>query len=302
MIKSKTQRSKPGKTKAKSRKKSVSASRRSVKLNKRSRKTKIVPRHTPDWLKALLAVMIVFVFAAGFYYFFIRPYSFRWKPCYGQKAYGVCMPYGYSIHGIDISHYQGNINWEELAINRTSPYPIHFVFMKATEGGDLSDKNFPQNFEKARQSGFIRGAYHFFTSKTDALKQAEFFIRTVKLMPGDLPPVLDVEVVGKRSKKELKESVKQWLLRVEEHYGVKPILYASYKFKNKYLNDSLLNTYPYWIAHYYVDSVRYEGKWNFWQHADIGRVPGIKESVDLNVYNGSLEELIGLTIPKTVDK
>lgn len=302
MIKSKTQRSKPGKTKAKSRKKSVSASRRSVKLNKRSRKTKIVPRHTPDWLKALLAVMIVFVFAAGFYYFFIRPYSFRWKPCYGQKAYGVCMPYGYSIHGIDISHYQGNINWEELAINRASPYPIHFVFMKATEGGDLSDKNFPQNFEKARQSGFIRGAYHFFTSKTDALKQAEFFIRTVKLMPGDLPPVLDVEVVGKRSKKELKESVKQWLLRVEEHYGVKPILYASYKFKNKYLNDSLLNTYPYWIAHYYVDSVRYEGKWNFWQHADIGRVPGIKESVDLNVYNGSLEELIGLTIPKTVDK
>lgn len=285
MIKSKPKRSKPKGTKVKARKKSVRA--------KKNR------RHTPDWLKALLAVMVVFIFTTGFYYFFIRPYSFRWKPCYRQKAYSVCMPDGYSIHGIDISHYQGNIDWQLLVANNAGEYPIRFVFMKATEGGDLSDENFSQNFEMARQYGFIRGAYHFFTTKTDALKQADFFIRKVKLIPGDLPPVLDVEVVGDKSKKELKESVKQWLLRVEQHYGVKPIIYASHKFKNKYLNDSLFNTYPYWIAHYYVDSVRYEGRWDFWQHADIGQIPGIKEPVDLNVYNGSLQELRGLTIPKS---
>ena len=66
----------------------------------------------------------------------------------------------------------------------------------------------------------------------------------------------------------------------------------------KYLNDSLFNTYPYWIAHYYVDSVRYQGKWDFWQHADVGRVPGITEAVYLNVYNGALEELRKLPIPQ----
>lgn len=83
---------------------------------------------------------------------------------------------------------------------------------------------------------------------------------------------------------------------VEAHYGVKPILYTSYKFKKRYLSDSIFNAYPYWIAHYYVDSVRYEGKWHFWQHTDVGTVPGIEEEVDLNVFNGTMEELLELTL------
>ena len=128
------------------------------------------------------------------------------------------------------------------------------------------------------------------------MKQADFFIRTVKLVSGDLPPVLDVEVTGRKEKKELQQGIKRWLDRVESHYGVKPILYTSYKFKTRYLDDSIFNAYPYWIAHYYVDSVRYQGKWHFWQHTDVGSVPGIKEYVDLNVFNGSLEELKKLTI------
>ena len=64
----------------------------------------------------------------------------------------------------------------------------------------------------------------------------------------------------------------------------------------RYLNDSIFNTYPYWIAHYYVDSVRYEGAWKFWQHTDVGTVPGIEEEVDLDVFNGTLEELMALTL------
>jgi len=116
------------------------------------------------------------------------------------------------------------------------------------------------------------------------------------LSKGDLPPVLDVETTGKRSPLELKSAVKTWLDRVEAHYGVKPILYTSYKFKKRYLNDSIFNAYPYWIAHYYVDSVKYEGKWHFWQHTDVGNVPGIEEEVDLNVFNGTLEELVGMTL------
>ena len=124
--------------------------------------------------------------------------------------------------------------------------------------------------------------------KTDPLKQADFFIRTVQLIPGDLPPVLDVETIGKSTPHDLRIAVKTWLDRIELHYGVKPILYTSYKFKNRYLSDSVFNTYPYWIAHYYVDSVKYEGPWHFWQHTDVGNVPGIREEVDLNVFNGSL--------------
>lgn len=111
-----------------------------------------------------------------------------------------------------------------------------------------------------------------------------------------MPPVLDVETLGRKTVDELKASVKIWLNRVEQHYGIKPILYTSYKFKQRYLNDSVFNTYPYWIAHYYVDSVRYRGRWDFWQHTDVGRVPGIEEEVDLNVFNGTLEELTGMTL------
>ncbi|WP_343019828.1 glycoside hydrolase family 25 protein, partial [Bacteroides uniformis] len=280
------------KTSTNTRRKTTAARRSS---SPRSKK-KTQPRTMPVWLRNLLAVCIILVFSTGFYWFFIRPYAYRWKPCYGQKGYGVCMPCNYEVHGIDISHYQGEIDWELLTHNREAKFPIHFIFLKATEGGDHGDDTFTQNFGQARKYGFIRGAYHYFIPKTDAHKQADFFIRTVQLAKGDLPPVLDVETTGKQSPQELKTAVKTWLDRVEAHYGVKPILYTSYKFKKRYLSDSIFNAYPYWIAHYYVDSVRYEGKWHFWQHTDVGTVPGIEEEVDLNVFNGTMEELLELTL------
>lgn len=269
---------------------------RSTRRRTPSKAKKTARTAMPSWLRTVLAIFIIAIFSGAFYYFFIRPYAYRWKPCYGLKAYGICVPCCYDVHGIDISHYQGDIDWLELMQSRLTDYPIEFVFMKATEGGDHGDDTFARNFSEAGKHGFIRGAYHFFSPKTDPLKQADFFIRTVKLAPGDLPPVLDVEVTGKKTKKELQQNIKRWLDRVEAHYGVKPILYTSYKFKTRYLDDSIFNTYPYWIAHYYVDSVKYEGKWHFWQHSDVGTVPGIDEDVDLNVFNGSLEELKRMTI------
>lgn len=265
--------------------------RRSVK-----KKRKQSSRSFSTLYKYLIAVIIVCVFSGLFYFFVIRPSSYKWKDCPGLEHYGVCVPCCYDIHGIDISHYQGNINWKELERSRTERFPLHFIFMKATEGEGLDDKTFAGNFELARKHGFIRGAYHFYSPKASASRQADFFIRNVRLKQGDLPPVLDIEVKGKRSKRELQDSLKVWLRKVEKHYSVKPILYTSYKFKMDYLNDPFFNSYPYWIAHYYVDSVRYEGKWHFWQHTDAGTVPGIRENVDLNVFNGTLEELLGLTI------
>ena len=254
-------------------------------------------KEMPSWCKYLLGFLIVVVFSGIFYYFFIRPYAYRWKPCYGMKGYGVCIPHGYKVHGIDISHYQGDVNWKMLEQTRQGQFPIQFIFMKATEGGDYPDKRFVANFDSAKAHGFIRGAYHFYNPKTDPNKQADFFINSVKLEPGDLPPVLDIEKKSKDIGK-LQADLKLWLRRIENHYGVKPIIYASYKFKTKYLNDSVFNSYPYWIAHYYVDSVQYKGDWKFWQHTDVGTLPGIEEQVDLNIFNGGLEGLDALRIKK----
>lgn len=272
------------------------ATRRPSPAKPRRKKEAPVGRTLPTWLRNALALVLALAFSAGFYWFFIRPYAYRWKPCYGLKGYGVCLPCNYEVHGIDISHYQGDIDWPQLALYRGGQFPLHFIFMKATEGGDHGDEAFARNFAAARRHGFIRGAYHYFIPRTDARRQADFFIRTVPLDAGDLPPVLDVETASGKSKAELQRAVKTWLDCVEQHYGVKPILYTSYKFKLRYLNDSLFNTYPYWIAHYYVDSVRYEGRWDFWQHTDAGIVPGIEGNVDLNVFNGTAEGLDSLCL------
>ena len=282
------------KVEAKPRKARKPAAKMKTAPSKRKPKKK-ANKEMPAWCRHLLAVLVVIIFVSGFYYFFIRPYAYRWKPCYGMKGYGVCMPFGYQIHGIDISHYQGDINWKMLEQTRQGRFPVEFIFMKATEGGDFADDKFVANFDSAKVHGFIRGAYHFYNPKTDPNKQADFFIRSVKLEPGDLPPVLDIEKKSKDVKK-LQGDLKIWLRKIEDHYGVKPIIYASYKFKTRYLNDSIFDTYPYWIAHYYVDSVKYQGEWKFWQHTDVGTLPGIDEQVDLNVFNGSSANLRTLLI------
>ena len=264
-------------------------------VRKNASKSRKVKKQMPGWLYKLFMVMVTVGFILIFYYFFIRPYSYRWKPCYGYKAYGVCMPAGYTVHGIDLSHHQGDVNWKQLATAQQGRFPIKFIFMKASEGGDFGDKVFQQNFDSSRIYGFIRGAYHYYNPNNNPFKQADFFIKSVHLTKGDLPPVLDIEKKGKDIDK-MRSDIKLWLKKIEMYYGVKPIIYASYKFKTKYLNDSIFNAYPYWIAHYYVDSVKYEGNWNFWQHTDVGTIPGISKKVDLNVYKGSLADLEELSI------
>ena len=273
----------------------ASAKAASRKTTPRKKKKVAKKWEVPVWMYYALMALMTIVFIAVFYYFFIRPYAYRWKPCYGMKAYGICLPAGYRVHGIDISHHQDRVNWKLLSQTRKGNFPIRFIFMKATEEGDFSDKQFVANFDSARANGFIRGAYHFYNPKTDASRQADFFINSVKLEKGDLPPVLDIEQKSKDMDK-LRADLKVWLKKIEAHYGVKPIIYASYKYKERYLNDSVFDSYPYWIAHYYVDSVRYDGDWKFWQHTDYGTVPGIDGRVDLNVFNGSVSSLDSLRI------
>ena len=130
--------------------------------------------------------------------------------------------------------------------------------------------------------------------------QAENFISTVTLRAGDLPPVLDVEVRGRRPVEQFREELKVWLQLVEEAYGVKPILYTGYAFYKDYL-DGHFDDYHLWIAHYDVPELRLEKssrrKLAFWQHTDGGAIKGIEGIVDCNVFYGSMRELRSVCLP-----
>lgn len=244
------------------------------------------------WWAILAGVGVVAGYLFLLNYFFVDPFSFRWKAIYGDPDY----PEGYDVRGIDISHYQERINWNQLRNAKIDGMPLSFMFIKATEGVSIIDENFNENFYQARQNYITRGAYHFFTPDADARQQAQFFLKQVHLEAGDLPPVLDVEKAGRLDKAQLQRAVKTWLSVVEQHYGVKPIIYTGYKFKLQYLSDSYFDAYPYWIAHYYVGELEYKGEWSFWQYTDVGHVEGINGYVDCNIFNGDLAKLFALTI------
>lgn len=247
----------------------------------------------PRWAWWIGGIAIILVYIWAFYYFFVSPTGFRWRALYGDAEY----PEGYEIHGIDISHYQGKIDWEQLKNAMIEGCPVRFVIIKSTEGASRLDDHFRENFNQVRDYGFIRGVYHFWSNKSSAREQAYYFLDKVHLTEGDLPPVLDIEhKPADKSVDDFQRDVLTWLHIVEDKYHAKPIIYTYYKFKEKYLSAPVFDDYPYWIAHYYVDKVQYQGKWKFWQHTDAGKLLGIKGYVDFNIYNGSFYDLRKLCI------
>ena len=272
--------------------KSTSSARRRSNKGRSSHLFRFFYRY-PRWAWWFGGFLVVALYVWAFYFFFVSPTGFRWRALYGDAEY----PEGYEIHGIDISHYQGSIDWEQLKNAMIKGCPVRFIIIKSTEGSSRLDENFRENFNQARDYGFIRGVYHFWSNKSSARDQAYFFLDKVHLTEGDLPPVLDIEhKPADKSVEDFQTDVLTWLHIVEDKYHVKPIIYTYYKFKEKYLSAPVFDDYPYWIAHYYVDKVQYKGKWKFWQHTDAGRLPGIKGYVDFNIYNGSYYDLRKLCI------
>jgi len=210
-----------------------------------------------------------------------REATFRMYP-----GFGIELPEDYAIHGIDVSRYQSSVNWGMVKEMKSREVKLGFAFIKATEGRNLSDKQFTRNWRKSRQSGVVRGAYHFFRARTDAAAQARLFIKNVTLLPGDLPPVLDVESLDNMTAAEMQDGVALWLHLVEQHYKVKPIIYSNAVFYNNYLHPRFAD-YSLWVAHYKERKrPRTSRKWTFWQHSESGRVNGINHHVDFNVFNG----------------
>lgn len=247
------------------------------------------------WIYYILAALFASLFIAWAYYVLFRPYVYRFRPCYGQKYYEICLPRGQKVYGIDVSNHQKDIDWEKIKNEMHAEAPISFVYIKATEGSDFKDKSFDRNFAEAKKQGFIRGAYHYFGTKSSGQAQAEMFIKTVKLEKGDLPPMVNVEVMPK-DKKRFMQELKIFIAKIEGHYGVKPIIYSYEKFKHKHLKESFFDRYPSWVAHYYIDSLDEGIEWLIWQCSDIGEVPGIETSVDINIFNGNVEQLKSLLI------
>lgn len=202
---------------------------------------------------------------------------------------------GTKVVGIDVSEYQGEIDWQILdAIE--NKYPIQFVFIRATVGKDRVDKTFQENWLGAKKNKFLRGAYHYYRPNENSLEQAALFIKTVRLHKGDLPPVLDIERLAEtQSMARLKVGLRRWLEAVETHYKVKPIIYTGEKYYDDFLKEEF-SDYLFWIANYNFYRERIEEDWLFWQFTEKGTVPGIRGNVDVNIYNGDLQQLQFITL------
>jgi lysozyme len=198
----------------------------------------------------------------------------------------------YAVEGIDISKYQQSVDWDAIAKQK-----MHFAYVKATEGGNLADSHFKQNWYTIKQVGMKRGAYHFFRPTVNALAQAKNFLDVAQLEAGDLPPVLDAEDADGADKELIISRMQTWLDIVEKRYNTKPIIYTSLKFYYNYIVGNFDN-YPLWIAKYgkIKPQLVNEKQFMIWQYGNRGKIDGIDGFVDMNVFLGTNEELEDLCI------
>jgi lysozyme len=192
----------------------------------------------------------------------------------------------YSVRGLDVSSYQGQVDWK--SVTQTGQYS--FVFIKATEGKNYQDPYFKTNWNGTKAQGLLRGAYHFYTDYRTGAEQADNYISMVPKEPGMLPPVLDLEVTGKDQQVMLRE-IKVFLDRLEQHYGMKPIIYTDHDRYAEYIKGHF-DDYTIWMRDVFIPASWDSAKnWTLWQYDSRGHVPGITGYVDLNVFSGESDQL-----------
>ncbi|MER9431215.1 GH25 family lysozyme [Mesorhizobium sp. M0408] len=216
----------------------------------------------------------------------VTRYGFRdAKPINFGKA---SSPRRLAVHGVDVSRWQGNVNWGKLRAQGAN-----FAYIKATDGGDHLDPMFTRNWRSADAAGLKRGAYHFFYWCRTAGEQADWFIRNVPRVEGALPPVIDVEWNGdssckrRPSRQKVLEKMQVFMDKLERHYGQRPIIYTAPDFYRDNLRGAFLD-YPFWLravaAH--PSKVYPDRKWLFWQYSGSGLSHGVRGRIDLNVFHG----------------
>ena len=200
-------------------------------------------------------------------------------------------PDQWEVFGVDVSSYQGVVDWPVLAAQG-----VDFAFIKATEGSTVGDGRFADKWTGAQAAGVRAGAYHFLSYDTPGETQADNFIDLVPVTEGALPPVVDIEFYGdyleQPPEKEHVRSILDPLLeRLEAHYGVKPILYVTYRSYYLYLAGSGYGEYPIWCSSPTVFPL--VPGWDFWQYSHTARLEGYdgsQDRIDLNIFRGSREQ------------
>jgi lysozyme len=200
-------------------------------------------------------------------------------------------PRDYPIHGIDVSKYQGDVDWTAVADSG-----VKFAWIKATEGGDRVDPKFEANWAQARAVGIPRGAYHFVYWCRSPIEEIRWFEQNVPAEADALPPVLDVEPTpdSRTCRRTLDPAqtvsdIRVMLVEMQRYFGKKPIVYTSVDFYENILAGGALSDYPMWVrSTKYHPSVRYGAQpWMIWQYQADGHIPGIRGEVDRNVFYGT---------------
>lgn len=199
----------------------------------------------------------------------------------------------YPVRGVDVSRYQGDIDWPRL-----SGQSIDFAFIKATEGSTLVDPRFAANLAGATASGLRAGAYHFFSFTSAGTTQADNVIRTVPVRDGLLPVAVDIEFYGDfwlrpASVEQVRGELGVLIDRLAVHYGRKPIIYPTAEAYHRYMAGAFADI-DIWIRDVWLTPSLPDGRsWTFWQFSDRHRLDGYageEQFIDVNVYAGVREE------------
>jgi len=256
------------------------------------------------WILAIVAFLLLL---SPFYYGYLvksLTASWRWvkdignKPHYHlYKNFHIPIPVGYAIHGIDVSYYQGKIDWQRVRKMHEDSVRVNFALIKATEGMLITDPYFQRNWRECQKAGITCGAYHYFRPKFSGKWQAKFLLQILKLKKGNLPVVADVEGLDGTRAEDMRRQLASFLNEIYLQTKTKPIIYSGLKFYQDNL-QGYFDDYPFWLSNFNNPELAVGGgtKWLFWQHSERARVSGIISICDFDVFKGDSTDFRNLLV------